>query len=75
VPWAEGAAPKFIVDAPGSGDTNTNSMIGTYMNQPTDICTGGAENEAAVLWGGYSDWFLPAIDKLFTSARRGRSSD
>ena len=63
-----GAAPKFVVDAPGvsigTGYSNTQSMIGTNMNPPADICTGGAGNESAAPWGGYSDWFLPSIDEL-----------
>ncbi len=64
-----GAAPKYLVDAPGTaigtGYTNTNSMIGTYMNPPANICTGGAGSEAAATWGGTSDWFLPAVAELF----------
>ena len=67
--WCTGpaAAPKYMVDAPGTAiETGyTNSMLSTYMNPPANSCTGGAGNEAAGPWGGYSDWFLPAIDELF----------
>lgn len=64
-----GAAKNYNVMATGTaigtGYTNTQGMNGTYTSPSADVCTGGAGNEAAAPWGGYSDWFLPSVDELF----------
>ncbi len=69
-PWCEGpgAASNDLIGATGmaigTGYSNTQAMLGTHSTSPAEVCTSGAANEAVAPWGGYSDWYLPAVEEL-----------